>query len=626
MADEQSPDPATDTQSANDAFLANNRGFGGADWLGNALARVGSIPTASSSDELPTIQPQPLIPRSLSEGIGNRAQNLWNEAKNAHITPQTIEGARAFLDPVAMIPGANVGLIDDQLRAMYHSRLGTKELPQDYDFYKKYNEENAARERFMRENPETTQTIGSVMEAGLSHPYGLGHASPQGERETAAPQKSETPVKQQPQDLGAALAKIGEIPTRERFPDPTALSSDNYVVFDPKSGKDAAYYATEDAAKAHAQIYGLDYDRIKNLKLSEEAEPEAQAPQPDYHPAKGPGNMPIWIDRPTTPTNYFEMTNPQETATFVPGEHVPGSLNNVPFEPWWDAPETDKAWNRVEGQNPELDAIPFDPQGKTAGAGVVIMEPDGRIWLTAPTNEYGGYKATFPKGTAEYGANMQATAIREAFEETGLKVRLVGLLGDFDKTTSRARIYLAERVGGTPAEMGWESQGVHLATKEEAAKLLNQPVDKPILDAAFKQQKPNPPELQKSWWVDQDTWDKAPKTAQEWKQLIGHYDSNVGLLQHLEDEGSNHYSPEQIAELKAGAIGQLAEKYQSKLSSPADYPRPYWASKTMWDKAPKTASDWGNLVGDMDPLVQQLTQLETGYNLEGMGATANSKC
>jgi len=32
------------------------------DWLGPALARVGSIPTGSSPDNLPTIEPQPLVP------------------------------------------------------------------------------------------------------------------------------------------------------------------------------------------------------------------------------------------------------------------------------------------------------------------------------------------------------------------------------------------------------------------------------------------------------------------------------------------------------------------------------------------------------------------------------------
>jgi hypothetical protein len=141
--------------------------------LGSALARVGNIPT-QKTPELETIDPQPLIPRSLSEEASNRAQNLWNEFKQSRLSGQTATGLGATLDPVAAIPGANAGLAADELRAMYHSRLGTKELPEDYDLYKYYNAENAARDRFASENPETAQTIGAVTEAGLSHPSGMG--------------------------------------------------------------------------------------------------------------------------------------------------------------------------------------------------------------------------------------------------------------------------------------------------------------------------------------------------------------------------------------------------------------------------------------------------------------------
>ena len=55
----QASDP--DPQTANDAFLANNQGFGGADWLGHALGRIGSVPTQDNPD-IPTIEPQRLTP------------------------------------------------------------------------------------------------------------------------------------------------------------------------------------------------------------------------------------------------------------------------------------------------------------------------------------------------------------------------------------------------------------------------------------------------------------------------------------------------------------------------------------------------------------------------------------
>lgn len=55
-------------------------------------------------------------------------------------------------------------------------------------------------------------------------------------------------------------------------------------------------------------------------------------------------------------------------------------------------------------------------------------------------------------------------------------------LGDFDRNTSRARYYLAKRVGGTPQDMGWESQSVKLLLPEQAKNLLNRTIDKKIIN------------------------------------------------------------------------------------------------------------------------------------------------
>src|SRR3546814_3051951 len=85
--------------------------------------------------------------------------------------------------------------------------------------------------------------------------------------------------------------------------------------------------------------------------------------------------------------------------------------------------------------------------GKVASSGVIVEEPDGRVWLVGPTNGFGGYRSTFPKGNAEPELSLQANAIKEAFEETGLRVKITGFVGDFTRTTSVARLYRAVRVG-----------------------------------------------------------------------------------------------------------------------------------------------------------------------------------
>nr|WP_246265289.1 NUDIX hydrolase [Aromatoleum diolicum] len=121
--------------------------------------------------------------------------------------------------------------------------------------------------------------------------------------------------------------------------------------------------------------------------------------------------------------------------------------------------------------------------GLNASAGVVVVERDGRVWVVHPTNGFGGYLATWPKGRVEGGLSFQATAVREAWEEAGLKVRITGILGDFDRTTTRTRYYVGERAYGTPAEAGWESQACTLAPIDALPSLLNGSADAPVLAA-----------------------------------------------------------------------------------------------------------------------------------------------
>jgi hypothetical protein len=75
------------------------------------------------------------------------------------------------------------------------------------------------------------------------------------------------------------------------------------------------------------------------------------------------------------------------------------------------------------------------------------------------------------------------TALIEAFEESGLRVRLLNHLIDVARSTTYTRYYLAERVGGNPADMGWESQAVILAPLAELPVLLNNSNDLPIIEA-----------------------------------------------------------------------------------------------------------------------------------------------
>lgn len=233
--------------------------------------------------------------------------------------------------------------------------------------------------------------------------------------------------------------------------------------------------------------------KVMPQKAPSHGAPHADAPPkppkvyPDAapHPKAGPDGKPFVIKEPDKATGAETWHDPKAVASFVPGGDVPGVLNGVRMEPWRDHPTTIEGWSKVAGQNHSIAEKPLRRvRDKVAGSGVIVQEPDGRVWLTSPSNRYGGYRNTFPKGTAEDGLSLQANAIKEAFEETGLQVEITGHFGDFERTTSVARFYLARRVGGSPADMGWESQRVKLVPLSELHTHLNADVDRSIAEHA----------------------------------------------------------------------------------------------------------------------------------------------
>ena len=228
----------------------------------------------------------------------------------------------------------------------------------------------------------------------------------------------------------------------------------------------------------------------------------AAAPkEPHHHPRLGEKGEPVLIKQPhhaSAPSTWFA---PDAVATFLPDGDAPKEINGVHLTRWKDHPRTDEGWEYADGVNDDLEEPPFElGHGKHAASGVIIEEPDGRVWLVAPTNAYGGYQATFPKGTAEPGLSLQANAIKEAFEESGLKVKITGFIGDFERTTSKARYYRAIRVGGCPTAAGWETQAVHLAPKSHLYELLNGYADHPVAEVIGAGPAPKKPAQPPAKW------------------------------------------------------------------------------------------------------------------------------
>lgn len=277
------------------------------------------------------------------------------------------------------------------------------------------------------------------------------------------------------------------------------------------------------------------------------------------HPKVDEKGKPVTVNYPSKPSDRSTWRDKNATATWTPGSKTPDILHGVPLKSW-KAPVTTEGWSKVAGQNPKLDErMPFIPTpGKSIGAGVVIMEPDGRVWITKPTNEFGGYKHTFPKGTAEPGLSLQANAIKEAWEESGLKVQIVGVLGDFERTTSKARFYIARRVGGTPADMGWESQAMRLAPLKNANSLLNMGVDRSIISnvKGIKIVKAAAPAPAKAGnWQKQPRWPTGSALGGQWKA----YDGNgLPLAPKIGSATNPAYAKAADAAYKAAAGGDLS--------------------------------------------------------------------
>lgn len=213
--------------------------------------------------------------------------------------------------------------------------------------------------------------------------------------------------------------------------------------------------------------------------------PWAPKPKPKaWHPEVDEHGKPMPIYEPHEPSAPEAWAHGDQVVTVVPGGAVPQQLNGVPFAPWANHPTTEAGWEDVAGQADIEEPAFHCPAHLEAAAGVVIEEPDGRVWLASPTNGFGGSPYVAPKGRTD-GMPLQATAIKEAFEEIGLQCEITGFLGDFARTQTYTRIYRARRVGGSPAAMGWESQAAVLVPRAELANYLTGKANEGILAACL---------------------------------------------------------------------------------------------------------------------------------------------
>ena len=208
-----------------------------------------------------------------------------------------------------------------------------------------------------------------------------------------------------------------------------------------------------------------------------------------YHPRANDEGAAVELKQQHQPTALTTWDNRHQLATVTPNSSMPAAVAGLAITAWRAAPTSNAGWKQLAA------AMAFDePPMKTApgrlpASGAVVVEPDGRVWVVSPSNRFGGYANTFPKGKNELAQALclRANALKEVFEEAGLQIELTGFLCDSVRSTSVTRYYLARRLGGNPADMCWETQAVHLVPATQLAEFVSHPNDQSILIALQKQ-------------------------------------------------------------------------------------------------------------------------------------------
>lgn len=206
-----------------------------------------------------------------------------------------------------------------------------------------------------------------------------------------------------------------------------------------------------------------------------------------YHPQHDENGHPVLVRTPSVSTAEITWYDPAAVATLSVTDHgrLPPTVCGTPFTDV-PCPESSLDWLPYNSEWSVAEPpYPKDPVRCTT-SGCVVIEPDDRVWLVHPTNEYADQKTTFPKGRWEAGLTLLTNAVKETLEESGLWVKPTGYLCDVVRTRSITRYYTARRIGGTPKNAGWESQAVSLVPPSALAKFLNRENDRKVLPFLLK--------------------------------------------------------------------------------------------------------------------------------------------
>ena len=127
-------------------------------------------------------------------------------------------------------------------------------------------------------------------------------------------------------------------------------------------------------------------------------------------------------------------------------------------------------------------------------AGGVVVRGSGESFEVVITGRDSDGTWVFPKGTPDRGESVEATALREVREETGLDVEIVAPIGVIDywfavpgeRVHKFVHFFLMEPVGGDVAAHDHEYDHVRWVSIDDARRLLTYDTYREILDRALE--------------------------------------------------------------------------------------------------------------------------------------------
>jgi ADP-ribose pyrophosphatase YjhB (NUDIX family) len=110
---------------------------------------------------------------------------------------------------------------------------------------------------------------------------------------------------------------------------------------------------------------------------------------------------------------------------------------------------------------------------KEEAYGGVVINQQGRILLREPKKHFDNYVWTFPKGRPRPGETPKETALREVFEETGIKAEIKEPLPNVYEGRTTENIYFLMSFVEDTGKFDGETQSIIWVNPEEARDLIS---------------------------------------------------------------------------------------------------------------------------------------------------------